>query len=304
MLFQSRQFGQDNGPRLLVIAGVHGDEYEPMLALQKLARQIATLEIQGQITVIPVVNESAFYRGHRVGDDDKDLARTMPGSFDGSITERVAAKLAPLIEASDFLIDLHTGGRLFAIKPLAGYVLHQNSEILNRQRQMAKAFGCPVVWGTDPKLNGRTLSVARDANVPAIYVEATGGPTFQPAAVDLCVQGCLSVAAELGLIRSEISVPPVEIMVEDPRDQSGFMQRMLPSPVDGFFEPTIRLGDECVAGTVVGRIANTFGEPLAEITASENGILLFQRAVPHVKAGESTGGLLATDCRHAEFGRT
>lgn len=40
---------------------------------------------------------------------------------------------------------------------------------------MARAFGLPLIWGTDPTLPGRSLSVARDANVPAIYAEYLGG---------------------------------------------------------------------------------------------------------------------------------
>lgn len=292
MLFQSRSFGDGNGPSLLIIAGVHGDEYEPMFALRRLLTRLEQLSVRGRITVIPIVNEAAFLRGQRTAEDERDLARTMPGRPDGTITERVAAELTPLIEAADFLIDVHTGGRLFRIKPLSGYVLHPREDILGQQRAMARAFGMPIVWGTYPFLNGRTLSIARDANVPAIYIEACGSGAFHPDAVVACERGCLNVASMLGLIPAQEAVPAVEVVVEDPRDQSGFMQMQHPAPVDGVFEPLVALGHECCAGEVIGVVSDACGNKLAEISASEAGLVLFQRAVPGVKAGESTGGIL------------
>lgn len=292
MLFQTRTFGDGNGPTLLIVAGVHGDEYEPMFALRRLLARLEQLPVRGRVTVIPIVNEHAFLRGQRTAEDERDLARTMPGRADGSLTERVAAELTSFIQQADFLIDLHTGGRLFAIMPLAGYVLHPRDDVLHQQRAMARAFGLPIVWGTYPFLNGRTLSVARDWNVPAIYVEACGGGMFQPSAVQACERGCLGVASSLGLIPTQTPVPDVEIIVEDPRDQSGFMQMQHPAPVDGVFEPLRPLGYECRVNDVIGRVSDACGNVLAEITASEWGLLLFQRAVPGVKAGESTGGIL------------
>ena len=55
---------------------------------------------------------------------------------------------------------------LLAVLPLVGYGLHGDESVLEGQRQMARAFNLPVVWGTDASLEGRSLSVARDANPP------------------------------------------------------------------------------------------------------------------------------------------
>ena len=48
---------------------------------------------------------------------------------------------------------------------------------------MARAFNLPLIWGTDASLEGRSLSVARDAAVPAIYAEYLGGGVFSPFAL-------------------------------------------------------------------------------------------------------------------------
>ena len=279
-------------PRLLITAGVHGDEFEPMVAIRKLWQRLQSKSVQGRITLVPIVNEPAFLRAQRTGDDGKDLARTMPGRADGSPTEQIAAALTPLIREADYYIDLHTGGRLFRISPLSGYTLHPDRRVLDVQRGMARAFNCPIVWGTHPGHEGRTLSVARDAKVPAIYVEACGGERFDDAAVDLCVEGCLNVAASLDLIDHTTSQRRVDHVVEDPRDASGHLQVMHPSPADGLFVPAVELGQRVSAGQLWGRVVDGFGESRGEITAAEAGLALFLRAVPAVRKGESTGGVL------------
>ena len=120
--------------------------------------------LRGQLTLVPVVNEPAFLRGHRTGDDDGlDLARTCPGEPElVPTTEQIAHELSELIRQADYYIDLHTGGTTLQVLPLAGYGLHPDQDILDRQRSMARAFNLPIIWGTDGRLPGRSLSVARD----------------------------------------------------------------------------------------------------------------------------------------------
>lgn len=291
---ETRTIG-DGRPQLLIIAGVHGDEFEPMVAVRRVREQLQGSTVRGRITFAPIVNEPAFQRGQRTGDDGLDLARTMPGRADGSLTEQVAARLAPLIREADYLIDLHTGGRLFRIAPLSGYTLHPDRQVLDVQRTMARAFNAPIIWGTQPHLDGRTLSVARDAKVPAIYVEAGGGERFDDAAVDLCVTGCLNVAAALGFVDRPRPPSRIEHVVEDPRDNSGHLQVMHPAPATGFFEPAVQLNDRVTSGQLWGRIVDPFGLPLGDVRAAETGRALFLRAVPAVRAGESTGGVLPLD---------
>jgi predicted deacylase len=279
-------------PQLLIIAGVHGDEFEPMVAVRRLWESLVSTEVRGRITFAPIVNEPAFQRAQRTADDGLDLARTMPGRADGTITERVAAALAPLIREADYLIDMHTGGRMFRISPLSGYTLHPDAKVLEVQRKMGLAFNAPIVWGTQPNLDGRTLSVARDAKVPAIYVEAGGGERFEEAAVGLCVEGCLNIAGALGFLDRPQPASHVAHVVEDPRDNSGYLQIMHPAPAAGFFEPAVQLNEPVKAGQVWGRVVDPFGLPVGEVRAAESGLALFLRAVPAVKEGESTGGVL------------
>ena len=146
-LAQKTLIGHAPGPRLLITGGVHGDEFEPMAAAPLVAGD-RPAEIAGNDHHRAGGERTCVSAGERTAEDEKDLARTCPGRDDGSTTERIAAALTRMIHGADFYIDLHTAGTVFRMLPLAGYTLHADEGVRERQRSMARAFNLPVVWGT------------------------------------------------------------------------------------------------------------------------------------------------------------
>lgn len=281
---------KEEGPRLLVTGGVHGDEFEPILAIRRLLRRFEDEPLQrGSVTFVPVANEGAYYRGHRCAEDGRDLARTFPGRPDGSPTEIVAFALAGLIASADYYIDLHTGGTDLSVLPLVGYSLVSDPQVLEEQRRMARAFNLPFVWGTSAELEGRSLSVARDAGVPAIYAEYLGSATCSPAGVEAYVEGVLNVMGEIGLIGREAPASRVEQVIEDLRPGSGHMQVRHPAPRDGFFEPAVALGERVGQGQPLGHVHDFFGDESLAVPAEEAGRVIVLRTFPRVRKGDSVG---------------
>jgi predicted deacylase len=286
--------GTQSGPHLLITAGVHGDEYEPMAVVRLLMRLIDPHQLRGKVTLVPCVNEAAFRRAARVADDGLDLARVCPGDPGGSITHQTAHWLSELIRSADFYIDMHTGGSGLRLYPLAGYMLHTNQRVLAAQRQMARAFDLPIIWGTHPGANGRSLSVARDANIPAIYTETGGGGWCEDAHVDMCVRGCLNVMTELKMLPGGCAASAIQHIVEDPRDNSGYLQIQHPAPVEGFFEPAVSLGQKVSRGDSIGAITDVLGDHREAVTATEDGIVLMLRWTRRVNAGDALAAILPT----------
>jgi predicted deacylase len=282
------------GPNLLITAGVHGDEYEGMVAIRELITHIDPTQLRGQLTLVPVVNESAFDLRVRAGEDGLDLARTCPGRADGSLTERVAHELASPINNADYYIDLHTGGSIMQVDPLVGYNLVSDPKILDTQRRMARAFGLPIIWGTSADLDGRSLSVARDAGVPAIYTEYLGGRPCSDTGVQAYYEGCLNVMAELEMIEARPSSPPPEFNVEDSRPASGHMQICHPSPADGYYETSVKLGQTVNQRQVIGHVLDPLGQSPHPIFAEHSGRLIVLRTSPSVKEGDSLAVILET----------
>lgn len=288
--------GSGPGPHLLITGGVHGDEFEPMAAIRRLMHEIPADKLTGRVTLVPVVNEPAFERGHRTADDGRDLARTCPGRTDGTMTERIAAALSDLIRAADYYIDLHTGGTRLVVQPLVGYTLHRDANVLSAQRRMARAFGLPVIWGTDPNLDGRSLSVARDANVPAIYAEYLGGGGCSPAGVEAYVTGCLNILTKFGMLEGRtIAAVHDPIIVEDDRPGAGHMQVNHPAPCAGFFEPAVGLGQRVESGEILGTVCDVIGESVTPIHAKFSGLVLVLHTFARVNAGDGVAVILPTD---------
>ena len=83
--------GAQPGPTLLVSAGIHGNEYDGMVALRRVWEELDPSELSGTFVAIMCCNVDA----HLVPDrnsayDGQNLARVFPGKVDGTLTERVA----------------------------------------------------------------------------------------------------------------------------------------------------------------------------------------------------------------------
>ncbi len=285
------------GPHLLVTGGVHGDEFEPMAAIRRLIARFradvsdARLKA-GRLTLVPVVNEAAFLRGTRTAEDELDLGARVSGRSGRLGDQRTAHALSQLIRSADFYVDLHSGGTAFSVLPLTGYTLHSDARVLDRQRRMARAFNLPIVWGTCGTLEGRSLSVARDAGVPAIYAEYRGSGGCDPAGVAAYVDGCLNVMGLLEMIDRSEPESLLECTIEDPRPDSGYMQVCNPSPVAGFFEAAVTLGQRIESGTLLGTVTDAVATAVHEIRSEHAGIVLVLRTFSRVLAGESVGVVL------------
>src|SRR6266852_607147 len=114
--------GHAGGPHVVVLGGVHGDEYEGVAAAAAVWRDLDVSALRGQVSVVSVANPPAFAAGTRTSPvDGANLARTFPGSLTGTVTERIAYQLSEvLIRQADLLIDLHSAGQHYAMPRLCG----------------------------------------------------------------------------------------------------------------------------------------------------------------------------------------
>ncbi len=286
---------QRPGLNIFVTAGVHGDEFEPILVALELIRDLSGLLKSGSVTIVPITNESAYLNISRYGADGLDLARTCPGKAQGTITERAASEISTLIKKADYFIDMHTGGLAYDIYPLAGYMLHPDPKILRKQRQMAEAFNLPIVWGTDFRPNGRTLSVARDANIPAIYVEYGGGTGIRTNVIQAYKEGIMNVLSFLNMLKDPFTISSVKnkYWVEDHRQDSGYLQGKMPSPVGGIFIAEVNIGDRIKVGELFGRVIESQTGERVDIYADIDGLVFLLRTMVKVKPDDALGGIMS-----------
>src|SRR5260370_17761953 len=142
--------GSEDGPKLTVIAGVHGCEYASMAAVRQWSASLAGRNLRGRVTVVPVLNLPAFQARSPfvVPDDGKNLNRCFPGDPNGTLAERLAyATFTQLITGSDALVDMHAGDLVEALEPFALYDAGPGEA---RSRELATAYGLAYVVRQEP----------------------------------------------------------------------------------------------------------------------------------------------------------
>lgn len=276
--------GVEAGPTLVVLAGVHGDEYEGIEAIPVAFNQIDPASLKGTLVMVPVCNLPAYESAIRSSPiDGLNLARVFPGRAEGTVTERIAHTLTQqLFRHADFLLDLHSGGVAYDIPTLIGY-LHDDGELGQKSRAGAEAFGAPVIWGHPmPLPAGRSLSAALELGVPFLYTEAPGGGTARPEDVACFSQGILNLMRHLGMLAGDIKLPATSVhLVGD-----GNLDIVTLAPVAGYFRASVALLEHVQQGQVLGNIFDFSGKSVATIPAESAGVVIMLRRIHRVHAGE------------------
>ena len=136
--------GSEPGPVLALIAGTHGYEYAPIVALQRVRAAIDASAIRGTVILVHVANPASFF-GRTIyynPVDGMNLNRAFPGDPEGSHSQRVAHALTTqVIEQADFLVDLHAGDGNEALRPYIYMPELGDAELDAGTRRLALAFG-------------------------------------------------------------------------------------------------------------------------------------------------------------------
>ncbi len=109
--FKAVQFASiHQGPRLLVLGAVHGNEICGTLGIQRVLAEFDAGELsleRGSVTFVPVTNPLAHQLGQRSG--DRNLNRNLtPTTEPREFEDHIANWLCPLMARHDVLLDLHS----------------------------------------------------------------------------------------------------------------------------------------------------------------------------------------------------
>src|SRR6266852_9235831 len=130
------------GPVLALIAGNHGYEYPPILALQKLHTLIDPAKLRGTLILVHVANMPSFLARtvYFSPVDGKNLNRVYPGRRDGTASERIAyAITTEVIEKADYVLDLHCGDGNESLRPFVYQPVTGNPRMDGAMARMALA---------------------------------------------------------------------------------------------------------------------------------------------------------------------
>jgi uncharacterized protein len=281
--------GSEEGPRLTVIAGVHGCEYTSMAGVRKWAAGLESRELRGSVLAVPVLNLAAFEERSPfvIPEDGKNLNRYFPGDAAGSITERLAAAVfAKLIAGSDAVVDAHCGDLPEALEPFA---IYDAGAVEEKALGLALAYGLPYVIrqepGPDRAVAGTTSAAAAEVGIPAIIAEAGGCGIVEPDKVEMHVRGLNGVLAHLGMAAASSGPAP-----EGPVRLSRFI--WLRSENGGWWEPAVEVGESVAEAQLLGTVTSLDGGEVRErILAPADGVPMFITSSPATVAGGLLLGL-------------
>ncbi|PXA88111.1 succinylglutamate desuccinylase [Nostoc sp. 3335mG] len=284
-----------DGPTVLLMGAVHGDEFEGPIALSRFARDVEAEDIVGRIIIVPAINPSAFADGKRLSPvDDLNLNRIFPGNRDGSVSEILADFVErELLAIADYVVDFHSGGTSLEYIPLVQIPQSDDDAEIRKAAAIAHAFGAPVSIYMDLLAEDRTVAAAaKRTNTFWLCPELGGAAQVSREGVRIGEQGLRRFLRHIGSLRDGGSTEPdiaTRILAV------GGAAHFLFAPCDGIFEPCFTLGDMVTEGMVAGYVHrfDAIGSEPIELRWRAAGTVLCRRPVARVQAGDCVGHLAA-----------
>ena len=286
--------GAKPGPVLALVAGTHGMEYTPILALQRLRTMIDPKTLTGAVIMVHVANMPS-YLGRTIyysPADGKNLNRVFPGKADGTLSERIADVITrEVIDRATHVVDIHCGDGNESLRPYLYWITTGAPEVAETGKQMALAFGMDRIVidrerPLDAKASVYLSNTAITRGKPALTIESGGMGEIDTASIETIERG---VAGLLKHLKMRANGPdPVKNPVMFGRSE------VLRSNFTGIWHPMVEKAQMVKQGAVIGRVTDFHGKVLEEITAPFAGEVLYVVGTPAMNKGEPVGFVAAT----------
>ncbi|EKO3808937.1 succinylglutamate desuccinylase/aspartoacylase family protein [Vibrio harveyi] len=260
--------GKKPGKKIMITAGVHGDEYNGVLAAQKTARELIGKDIAGTVTVVPTINLTGMLNHSRdffSADPDAspaNLNRFFPGDANGNEANRFLFALWNnlLKPNAELAIDLHTqtSGAAYPLYVFADFRLEQSLE-------MARLINPDAILN-DPGDAGVLETVWNNSGIPSITIEVGMGRYTEQELIDRTVTGIFNILARHDVVTSEVAeiTPCLE----------GKDIISIRAELGGFVLPQVKMMDKVEQGQLVAIQYDSFGDEIQRYTAPTEGTVL------------------------------
>jgi len=279
--------GARPGPVLAVAAGAHGSEYASVLAVERLIDAVNPAEVSGTLLLLPLINVPSFetITPHVNPTDNKNMNRFYPGDPNGTQTDRASFVVTKeVIDRCDHLIDLHGGDLDENLRPYSYWTVTGNQKQDERSRAMVLAFGLDhIIVSTDrpkdPNASRYLENTATTRGKPSFTAEAGRSGPVNEADVTVLVNGVLNVMGHLKMTARPVTP------VKDPIWIDPIVS--ITAEQNGVFHPRVDRDAHVAKGAPIGVVTDYHNRTLQDIVAAEAGIVLFVRALPSLKKGDT-----------------
>ncbi|MFQ5694409.1 MAG: M14 family metallopeptidase [Terriglobia bacterium] len=285
--------GARPGPVLALIAGTHGYEYAPIIALQRVRPRLDPQQLAGTVILVHVANMPSFLARtiYYSPVDGKNLNRVYPGRADGTVSERIAHAITQeVIERADYVVDLHCGDGNEALRPYTYWMKTGDPRLDEGSRQLALAFGLDHIVidsdrPSDPQASVYTSNTALTRGKPGITTETGQLGQTSEEWVGLAERGVWNLLRHLEMMPGEPGPPTAG---PERAEHVVWLDKyeVIRSPDTGTFHAAVKPGYTVAKGSLLGTLTDFFGNKLAEVRAPFAGLVNYVVATPPVRQGE------------------
>lgn len=236
-----------DGPTLLLMGGVHGDETNGVAIVRDIIRKKYNKPKRGTIICIPIFNVFGYLNQSREFPDGRDLNRMFPGSANGSLASQFAHKftqeIAPLV---DYVLDFHTGGSNRENFPNVRCVLQEKETF-----ELAKVFDVPFIVHSDyiPK---SIRNMVHKMGKTILLFEGGKSKSLDESVINYGVEGTLNVMKHLGLRDGDMNLKNTSVVIKS--------SKWLRSPHSGMIRLLTKNGNRVSKKTIMAKITDPYGE--------------------------------------------
>ena len=253
--------GVGPGPRLCIIAAVHGDELNGIEIVRSLLYGLNPAKLNGTVIGVPIVNLHGFRQGSRYLPDRRDLNRYFPGNPRGSSASRIAYSFFnSVVIHCDYLVDLHTGSFHRTNLPQIRADLNNESVL-----HLTRGFGATVVLHGKGR-TGTLRGAATRAGVPAVTVEVGEPMRYQPEEVAHGVKALRSLLNHLRMVSSFR-------FWREPQP-TYYRSNWVRANSEGILKSKVELGQSISEDELLGTITDPITNARSEIRSPHNGRIL------------------------------
>ena len=285
-----------SGPKVLIIGGNHGDEYEGQFAIANLIRELSATDIAGELIAIPSISYPASYASTRLWPDDSNFNRLFPGNENGKIPEKIAHYLATeLIPRVDVVIDIHSGGRGHHFLESATMTWSADkkyrSDLIKNLNGWNTRYS--MIFPPQPGTNEMSLLPGHVANLgKPLFTGEFGGSGVTTATSNRITRAALiSALKSISLLKPDFQSKSYDHQIEisnrefiDMRSSDSYHW----AEEEGLYQNKKKLGERVEKGEVIGAIH--FPESADRkphlVLASRSGTVGVIRGYPRVKRGD------------------
>ncbi|MEO9804762.1 MAG: succinylglutamate desuccinylase/aspartoacylase family protein [Reichenbachiella sp.] len=265
---------EKEGPTLLLMAGMHGDEINGVEIVRRMIVNQYNRPLIGSVICIPILNIHGFIHFSRQVPDGKDINRSFPGSLTGSLASQIAYHLKKeILPQIDYGLDFHTGGARINNYPQIRAMLDNKVNF-----DLAKAFAPRFI--IDSKFREKSLRKEADKlNKSILVYEGGESLRLRKNAIEEGIFGALRVMKFLGM-RSEAPLSSYEPIF---LKTSSWMR----ARAAGIYHSVVRTGEEVRKGQKLGLITGPFGEFEKPVMSHTSGHVIAVNNSPVVNRGDA-----------------